>query len=344
MRKIAKNNRFCWNNFWRGYVYLLIALFCAGASSSVQALTLGLKKNPLEQLDKQTLLYAVHSGTELYMDCYRDPEVKIEKESPVLLYSFGGGWEIGSREDQMARAFFDYFASRGYLICSIDYRLYMKEFKSQKQNTNWVEAIPTAIEKGTEDLYAATAYLIEHEKELGCDSDKIILAGSSAGAINSLHAVYWQCSRTDLAKQYLPLKFKYAGLISMAGALWLEGKETALDWKHKPCPILFFHGEKDQLVPYDEQHEIWSVYGPKYLFKQLREMDSPVWFYDFEEGDHLLAVYPMTAYLAEMEIFCRSLVMEKKKRYIHTREKTARPIQFKSSFFLDWNPPEKKID
>jgi hypothetical protein len=78
--------------------------------------------------------------------------------------------------------------------------------------------------------------------------DKIILAGSSAGAEAVLHAAYWTANDLiDLPEQpALPEDFKYGGVISMAGAL----VDTNLITKENAIPTLLFHGTCDNLVPF----------------------------------------------------------------------------------------------
>ena len=96
---------------------------------------------------------------------------------------------------------------------------------------------------------------------------------------------------TELARAHLPQGFRYAGVISMAGAFWLKAK-TPLAFKSKPAPILFFHGAKDQLVTYDEHQGAFSGYGPAYYCRTFHGPEYPKWFVDYPEGDHIVAATP----------------------------------------------------
>lgn len=271
---------------------------------------------------KETFTYANRDGYELKLDRYSDNLVKTGDKSPVLIYSFGGGWETGSREDKITTPFFDHFTTLGYTVVAIDYRLGIKmakekgEFNAQNGAEKYIEA----IQMGVEDLYDATSFVLKHSEEWNIDETKIAILGSSAGATNSNMAEYGICNQSPLAKKYLPEGFNYAGVISMAGAFWFLDPNTTLEWKEKPGPWMFFHGSKDQLVTYDVNQEGFAGYGPVYVHKQLEEMDSPYWFYDFPEGDHAISAIPLIDYWLEIEIFLAKFIKENQKLYIHTIE------------------------
>ena len=272
---------------------------------------------------KETFKYAIRDGQELLLDRYIDNTANPDILRPVIIYSFGGGWEGGSREDKVTTPFFKHFASLGYTVVAIDYRLGIKMAKEKGEfnDKNGAQKYIEAIQMGVEDLYEATAYILKQSKEWSIDNSKIVILGSSAGATNSNMAEYGICNRSPLAKKYLPEDFNYAGVISMAGAFWFLDPNTTLELKEKPGAWMFFHGSKDQLVTYDVNKDGFAGYGPVYVHKQLDEMHSPYWFYDFPGGDHIIAVTPMIDNWLEIEIFLTKFIKEEHKLYIHTVEK-----------------------
>ncbi|MBN2613999.1 MAG: alpha/beta hydrolase [Bacteroidales bacterium] len=274
-------------------------------------------------ITKQTFTYTERDGYELKLDRYSNNSVKTEGKLPVIIYSFGGGWEVGSREDKMTTPFFHHFATLGYIVVSIDYRfgIKMAKEKGEFNDKNGVEKYAEAIQMGVEDLYDATAYILKHSDEWNIDKAKIVILGSSAGATNSNMAGYGICNRSPPAQKYLPEDFNYAGVISMAGAFWFKDTDTTLEWKQKPGAWMFFHGSKDQLVTYDVNHEGFAGYGPVYVHKHLEEMNSPYWFYDFPEADHIISATPMIDNWLEIETFLTKFIKEGQKLYIHTTEK-----------------------
>jgi acetyl esterase/lipase len=48
----------------------------------------------------------------------------------VIIFSVGGGWEGGARDDKGLAPFLNHLASLGYTVVSIDYRLGIKEAKA----------------------------------------------------------------------------------------------------------------------------------------------------------------------------------------------------------------------
>lgn len=75
---------------------------------------------------KDTRVYAVKDGQELKMDIYTLPS-ETKMEQPCLMFVFGGGFKEGSRDAAEYTDYFTYFAERGFVVVSIDYRLGMKD-------------------------------------------------------------------------------------------------------------------------------------------------------------------------------------------------------------------------
>jgi hypothetical protein len=272
---------------------------------------------------KETFTYAKRDGYELRLDRYIDDSVKAEGSKWLIIYVPGGGWEGGSRDDKSLIPFYHHFASLGYNVVAIDYRLGIKMAKEKGEfnSGNSVEKYIEAINMGVEELYDATAFILKRADEWNIDKDQIIIMGGSAGATNCNMAEYGICNRTSLAEKYLPSDFNYAGVVSMAGAFWFQDPDTALVWKNKPCPWMFFHGAKDQLVTYNEIHEGFGGYGPAYVSKLFDTMEVPYWFYDYPDGDHLISGSPMIDSKPEIEIFLAKFLKENQELFIHTIER-----------------------
>jgi hypothetical protein len=214
-----------------------------------------------------------------------------------------------------------HWASLGHNVISIDYRLGIKIAKERKEFTaaTGTEMYLRAIEWSVEDLFDATSLVLKHADAWNIDKNQIVLMGGSAGATNALVAEFNVANQTELARAHLPADFRYAGIISMAGAFWLKAN-TPLEFKHKPAPIMFFHGAKDQLVTYDEFQGAFSGYGPVAYFRKFSGADYPKWFVDYPEGDHLIAGLPFADQRNEMQSFLQRLVKERQQLSIHTVE------------------------
>ncbi|HET9161219.1 MAG TPA: hypothetical protein VFN88_11470 [Caulobacteraceae bacterium] len=268
-----------------------------------------------------TYLYATKDGQKLQLDRIVDPAVKVAGKRPVIIFSFGGGWEGGARNDAGFSSTYRHFTSLGYEVIAIDYRLGIKIAKDRKEFTaaNGTQMYLRAVQWSVEDLFDATALVLKHADQWNIDKDRIVLMGGSSGATNSLVAEYNLANETEMAKARLPAGFRYAGVISMAGAFWLPAN-TPLTFKNKPAPIMFFHGAKDQLVTYDEVQGPFSGYGPVAYFRKFAGPDYPKWFVDYPEGDHLIAGMPAIDELNEMQAFLEKLVKQRQQVSIHTVE------------------------
>lgn len=271
--------------------------------------------------------YATKDGQDLYLDRIVDNSVEVKGKRPVIVFSFGGGWEGGARNDPGLDSVYDRFTSLGYTVIAIDYRLGVKIAKERNEftETNGTEMYLRAIEWGVEDTFDATSFVLKKADAWNIDRDQIVLVGSSSGATNSLVAEFNVANETELARAHLPAEFRYAGVISMAGAFWLKAN-TPLVFKNKPAPIMLFHGAKDQFVTYDEIQGPFSGYGPVYFFRKFAGPDYPKWFVDYPQGDHIIAGLPVIDSMNEIESFLQKLVRQRQQLSIHTVEegKTAK--------------------
>lgn len=93
---------------------------------------------------------------------------KVNRDLPVLLFIYGGGWDSGDKSDYRfaGRA----FASMGFLTAIADYRL-----------------VPEAhYPDFLDDCAAAAQWLIGHAGQFSGDARNLFLAGHSAGAYNAV--------------------------------------------------------------------------------------------------------------------------------------------------------------
>lgn len=187
------------------------------------------------------LKYAERDTCSLYMDMY-------EPENPngyTFVYVFGGGFLSGSRNKPYDVRYFEALSEKGFRVFSIDYRLGLK---GVRLGALPVKPLERAIDMAVEDLYSALSYIAANSESLGVDTDRIILAGSSAGAITVLQADYMLANRTGHALQ-MPADFRFAGVVSFSGAVFSR-KGRPRYRVHPPSPTCFFHGKEDRLVPY----------------------------------------------------------------------------------------------
>jgi acetyl esterase/lipase len=256
---------------------------------------------------KETRPYALKDGVELMMDIYKSDSAPRQPQ-PCLLFVFGGGFKEGKRDAEAYTLFFNYFADKGFTVVSIDYRLGMKGQKAPGVFNN--KPLRNAIALAVADLYSATGYLLKNAEELHIDPSRIIISGSSAGAITVLQADY-EKSDNHPSAGVLPESFRYAGVISFAGAIF--STEGVPSYTQPPAPTLFFHGSADKLVPYNRMRFFSrGIFGSKSLTKKFRSERYPYMFYSIENVGHEVAEYPMQEFLPEIDRFISEYVLDRK--------------------------------
>jgi acetyl esterase/lipase len=164
----------------------------------------------------EELVYSIKGKDTLALDYYH-PAADSLRNKYLVIFVHGGGFSGGSRREEANSYFSRQLATFGYQSASISYRLTAKGkgFGCNRPAAEKLETFKAAVE----DVYDATEYFRQRAKRAGQDSLHIILAGSSAGAEAILHAVYWPEKILAPPSSPLPAGYRYAGIISMAGAL-----------------------------------------------------------------------------------------------------------------------------
>ncbi len=285
-----------------------------------------------------TFHYATHNGEELYMDRYTLGEAT-DAARPCMIFAFGGGFVMGERDHEYYSVYFDRLAREGIVVVSIDYRLGLKGIKADGGLVAMIEVFNNAINIAVEDMYAATNYVIARAEEWGVDTSKIMISGSSAGAITAVQAEWMRCNGAERA-QVLPDDFRYAGVVSCAGAIFsVKGKPK---FDTMPAPMLLFHGTSDSNVPYDHSSMFGvGFYGSAYIVKQLDKLGSPYWFYSVEYGDHSIAGIPLFYQCDVIMQFINDFVLNGNSLQIDTEvvdlNGEKRPTRFKVMDYIKTN-------
>lgn len=290
---------------------------------------------------KHTHLYAVKDADSLYLDHYVAP---IEGERPCMMFVFGGGFVTGERDKEWYLPYFEFLTDNGYDVVSIDYRLGLKPLVSGGATASMRDMIGmlhNAVKIAVEDLFSATLFIIENAEQWQIDTDRIVTSGSSAGAITVIQAENAICNNTRQAS-VLPQGFRYAGVVSFAGALFsVDGKPK---WGVPPAPMMFFHGSADRQVPYNKATMLGvGFFGPKYLVAEFEEQKWPYWFYDIEYHTHEIAGLPMMENHNEILTFLEKFVTKREPLMIHTQVRDQKlekcETKFKIKDYIEANFP-----
>lgn len=291
------------NNTHRLFIILVVF-----ALSLLNAVTVSAQQVTIDaDIEKKTFTFATRDSTALQLDVYRYSGTPAN--SPCVMFVFGGGFVRGSRDANIYNRYFNTLVKNNYVVISISYRLGMQ---GAKRITPFrVKPLRTAIAMAVEDLYDATNWTLKNSHTLGIDPAKIILSGSSAGAITILQADYEKCNGHDIAK-VLPENFRYAGVIAFAGAvLSFNG---ALKYRNlSPAPTMLFHGTKDNLVIYNKIRFLHKgFYGSSHIAKVFRKKKYPYYIYREVGMGHESSYTPMNNKQQEILWFIEQYILNKK--------------------------------
>ncbi len=240
-------------------------------------------------IDKQSFIYVTRDTSQLGLDVYTLKAADTAVKKPCIIFVFGGAFVTGSRDDTIYHHYFNNLVENNYNVVAISYRLGMRGVQHVSKFN--IAPLRNAVNMAVADLYAATSWVINHSGRFGIDTSKIILSGSSSGAITVLTADF-QRRNNYAAAGILPVGFEYAGIISFAGAIL--DFNGSLKYAASPSPYLMFHGTADKIVPYNKIRFFnKGFYGSAWIAKTLKEKNLPYYFYSEEGMGHEIAVYPM---------------------------------------------------
>lgn len=197
------------------------------------------------------------NNQDLYMDIY-EPSGDLLNERPVIVLAFGGSFIGGARDemDFLCR----YYAERGYVAVTIDYRLYDGPFIPLPNAT----AMTDVVVKAVSDMKAAVRYLREdaaNGNPYKIDTNLIFVGGISAGGIVANHVAFLDSTDTHDADVAAAVannggwegnsssNFQYSsevqGVVNFSGAL----KSASYIDVNDP-PFFSAHDDQDDVVPY----------------------------------------------------------------------------------------------
>lgn len=198
---------------------------------------------------------------DLAMDIY----LPDEQPDAIVLFVHGGGFGGGTRQggDTFCRNILgmNEESDEKYAAITMSYTLRMSgrgfgcDIPAEEKKDVFLQA--------GREISQAVSWILENGASHGLSTDRIILAGSSAGAEAVLHAAFWEDTRfSNDGASLLPDDFNYHAVISMAGALI----DLSLITRENAVPSLLLHGTCDNLVPYaSAPHHYCDPGEPGYL-------------------------------------------------------------------------------
>jgi len=239
----------------------------------------------------------------LNMDIYV-PAGDSETERPVMILAFGGGFVSGFRQDPLISSIATDFAQRGYVIASIDYRLFEQEpFTEDDLNIGIIEAMhdmKSAVRFFREDAETTDTY--------GTRGDRIFVGGISAGGIMASFsgALDLNDDLSDNVLNFLNMNNGVAGNSSdnisvssdVQGVFSISGAVTNFLWiEENSAPIYAAHEEVDTTVPcrFATSSQGAPLAGGCDMVPRAQSFDIPAQLYLVEGSDGHVA-YSLAQY------------------------------------------------
>lgn len=265
------------------HLLVLLSLFCLSATAQTT-----------------TTYPFVERDSTLYLDVHRPTTARSDKAAVISV--FGGGFVTGRRNDNYQSALADTLVKRGFTVINIDYRLGLKDSTMVATHTKLLDIddlFQYCIDLATEDCAEAVRWVVTHAKDIDINPDKIVLTGSSAGAITVLQLDYCRANGLEQASA-LPEGWKPGAVIPYAGGVMCKKKD--LRYKNDPAPTLLMHGTKDKIVAYKGFGVPFhaKLFGSKTIDKKMDQQGIPHWFIRFEGIGHEVASW----FPGSVDLFC----------------------------------------
>lgn len=175
----------------------------------------------------------------LTLDMYQ-PTGDTVQARPAIVWVHGGSFCCGSKTSAEIVDEANYFAQRGYVNVSINYRLWSGGCPGSD-----IAKCIIAINQAQQDAQTAVRFLREKAATYRIDPDRIAIGGSSAGAITALNVGFSPENPGPGDHQGFSSAVRAAQ--SLSGAQIASSPINPGD-----AAALLFHGTADPLVPYSQ--------------------------------------------------------------------------------------------
>lgn len=238
----------------------------------------------------------------LTLDVYEPDEDTTQNRPVVLLVHSGGFWTGDSLMRSMVRAG-NYFAERGWVCFSINYRLHGDRAIAPK---GWLKNRPTYA--AARDAKAAIRWIRANAASYRIDDDSIVVYGPSAGGYIgvALGASDEADFRDELLSNpaenkllqatHLDQSSRVSAVVSHWGSGLLLELLEEYDGRNRfdsnDAPLLIIHGTEDTLVPYSHAEDLLKNYQSKIEHFRLEGFGHSAWNAKVNGNSLLDAVYP----------------------------------------------------
>lgn len=256
-------------------------------------------------MDKMNLDDLTLKDCALTMDVY-SPVTEGKTRRPLLMLIHGGAFFNGDKKAAGYEEWGKYFASRGYVVASINYRIGFAPLGKNHMDRAGYRAV--------QDAHAAMCFLLSHPERFPIDPNRLFVGGSSAGGITALNLAFMkdedrpassysnkvhEANQIPIVHYLIPdnenldledmgdinavvgekddVPFTINTVVNMWGAVHDIGMIDGYD----DIAVLSFHGDADSVVAYGYDYPFTKIKTPvKDFISKVRKpiMDGSSWF------------------------------------------------------------------
>jgi acetyl esterase len=267
-----------------------------------------MRKYPPDMPEARTETYKTVGQTNLQLYIFSPKDQSATNRRPAIVFFFGGGWTSGSPQQFEKQC--QYLASRGMVAITADYRVASRHHAKPAQCVA--------------DARSAIRWVRKNAARLGVDPDRIVAAGGSAGGHlagliavaqgpaepgedSSISAVPNAAILFNPALVMAPLEGQDFGRLASrltAERLGIEPEKISPAHQVKPGapPVIIFHGEADNTVPFSTSKafadkmkaagnrcELVGFPGESHGFFNYKPRDNHCFVETLKQADHFLA-------------------------------------------------------
>lgn len=283
-------------NKFQGHLFLAMAFHLffvvSGLSQSCDKGTY--IKNQYQVARDTGIVYGISQGfnqgnVSLKMDVYY-PSNDSNCYRPMLLWIHGGGFYEGSYRTATAQVICDSFARKGYVAASISYRL------GYYRDHDWLlgpyaypygyddKSFPRAVFRAMQDAKGAIRYLKGLAGHYQIDTNKVFVAGESAGAFTALHVAY-----LDKPAEKPP------ACDSVNKVVWLDAFNNVIFSAIRP-DLGSIEGDLNLNGTSSRVKGVLNVYGAILDTSLIEQNSDPALFQYYIHQDPIVACYASKAY------------------------------------------------
>ena len=236
-----------------------------------------------------------------------------DTERPLVVFTHGGGWSGGDKAGVRETEFCNFFAERGFVCVSLNYRLRGDRGTVPQAYFDAVSNAGLTPEEASQvlamypagrDCKAAVRWLVANSSDIGFNVGAISLIGGSAGAHNS---IVMDVSEPEdyrdelsleedptLASTNIDVAYEIQAVVNHwggAGMMQILSDVYGHDrFDSTDAPLLIVHGTGDETSDYSNAEELVDIYTRNGVYNELIPLPGAghgAWGFEFEDGTTL---------------------------------------------------------